>query len=120
MFELNSADLLNSTHKLIHAAKLIYWDQLHESLQTCYSTRGRHRTLIRLMVGLQLLKHHYNCSDELSVEELHENAYWQCYCSFKHFQGGKIINTTTLVKLRERIGVAGMKQIEAVLLNHWH
>jgi len=120
MFELNFADLLDSGHELMRAAELIDWDQLHETLRNYYSTRGRHGKPIRLMVGLHLLKHHYNCSDERVVEQLHENAYWQCFCGFEHFQRGQILEATTLVKFRERIGVDGMQQIEKALLNDWH
>lgn len=120
MFELDFTDLLDAGHDLLRAAKLIDWDQLHESLRSYYSNLGRHGKPIRLMVGLQLLKHHYNCSDERAVEELHENAYWQCFCGFEHFQRGQILEPTTLVKFREGIGVEGMKQIEAALLRDWH
>ena len=120
MFELNFADLLDPNHELMRAAELINWDQLHEALRFYYSTRGRRGKPIRLMVGLQLLKHHYNCSDERAVEELHENAYWQCFCGFEHFQRGQILEATTLVKFRERIGTDGMRQIEMALLNDWH
>ena len=120
MFELNFADLLDSGHELMRAKKLIDWDQTHETLRCYYSTRGRHGKPIRLMVGLHLLKHHYNCSDERAVEELHENAYWQSFCGFKCFQRGLIVEATTLVKFRDRIGVEGMQHIEAALLNHWH
>jgi IS5 family transposase len=120
MFELNFADLLDSSHQLMRAKKLIDWDQLHEALRSYYSTRGRHGKPIRLMVCLHLLKHHYNCSDERAVEELHENAYWQSFCGFKCFQRGLIVEATTLVKFRDRIGVEGMQHIESALLNHWH
>jgi IS5 family transposase len=104
----------------MRAAKLINWDQLHEALRIYYSTRGRHGKPIRLMVGLHLLKHHYNCSDERAVDELHENAYWQSFCGFKCFQRGLIVEATTLVKFRDRIGVEGMHKIEAALINDWH
>jgi IS5 family transposase len=120
MFELNFADLLDSGHELMRAKKLIDWDQLHEAMRSYYSTRGRHGKPIRLMVGLHLLKHHYNCSDERAVEELHENAYWQSFCGFKCFQRGQIVEATTLVKFRDRIGVEGMQLIESALLTHWH
>lgn len=120
MFELNFADLLDSSHELMRGKKIIDWDQLHEALRSYYSTRGRHGKPIRLMVGIHLLKHHYNCSDERAVEELHENAYWQSFCGFNCFQRGLIVEATTLVKFRDRIGVEGMQFIEKALLNHWH
>ena len=59
------------------------------------------------MVGIHILKHHYNCSDERVVEEIHETANWQCFCGFSCFQRGQILVDTTLVKFRDRIGVEG-------------
>lgn len=58
------------------AAGLIDCDELHEALRCYYSNCGRHGKPICLMVGIHLLKHHYNCSDKREVEEFHENAYW--------------------------------------------
>jgi len=119
MFELNFADLLDPNHELLRAAQLIDWDELHEALSVHYSLLGRRGKPIRLMVGIHILKHHYNCSDERAVEEIHENAYWQCFCGFKHFQRSQILEPTTLVKFRDRIGVEGLQRIEAVLLKTW-
>jgi IS5 family transposase len=119
MFELNFADLLDPSHQLLRAVRLIDWDALHEALPVHYSPLGRHGKPIRLMVGIHILKHHYNCSDERAVEEIHENAYWQCFCGFKHFQRGQIVDATTLVKFRDRIGIDGLQRIEAVLLKTW-
>jgi hypothetical protein len=38
--------------------------------------------------------------DERAVEMLHENAYWQCFCGFNTFQGGHILEASSLVKTR--------------------
>jgi IS5 family transposase len=120
MFELNFVDYLDPQHELLCAADLIEWDQLHHQMSDHYSTLGRRGKPIRLMVGLHILKHRYDCSDERAVEELHENAYWQCFCGFPCFQRGKILDPTSLVKFRNRIGIAGMQQIESVLIQGWH
>ncbi len=119
MFELRFVDHLNPEHELLRAARLIDWDRLHESLRSYYSPLGRSGKPIRLMVGLHILKHRYNCSDERAVEELHENAYWQCFCGFESFQTKMFLEATSLVKFRNRLGAEGMKQIEAVLLKTW-
>jgi len=119
MYETLFADVLNPDHELLRAAGIIDWDGLHEALSGYYSPLGRQGKSIRLMVGIHILKHRYNCSDERSVEMLHENAYWQCFCGFNSFQGGQILEASSLVKFRNRIGTEGMKQIEAVLLNAW-
>lgn len=119
MYELNFVDYLDPQHELLRAADLIEWDQLHHQMSDHYSTLGRRGKPIRLMVGLHILKHRYDCSDERAVEELHENAYWQSFCGFPYFQRGKIIDPTSLVKFRNRIGVDGMQQVESVLLQGW-
>ena len=113
MFETLFSDLLNPDHELLRAASLIHWDGLQETLDIYYSPLGRQGKSIRLMVGIHLLKHRHDCSDEQAVETLHENAYWQCFCGFNSFQRGQILDATTLVKFRNRIGTEGMKQIEA-------
>ena len=61
MFELRFADHLNPAHELLRAAQLIDWDSLHETLSKYYSPFGRSGKPIRLMVGLHILKHRYNC-----------------------------------------------------------
>lgn len=119
MFETLFSDVLNPDHELLRAARLIDWDGLHDTLCAYYSPLGRQGKPIRLMVGIHILKHRYDCSDERAVEMLHENAYWQCFCGFNAFQGGQILEASTLVKFRDRIGTEGMKQIEAVLLKAW-
>ncbi len=119
MYETLFADVLNPDHELLRAAGIIDWDGLHEVLSGYYSPLGRQGKSIRLMVGIHILKHRYDCSDERAVEMLHENAYWQCFCGFNSFQGGQILEASSLVKFRNRIGTEGMKQIEAVLLKAW-
>ena len=119
MYETLFSDVLNPEHELLRAARLIDWDSLHDVLCAYYSPLGRQGKPIRLMVGIHILKHRYDCSDERAVEMLHENTYWQCFCGFNSFQGGQILEASSLVKFRNRIGTQGMKQIEAVLLKAW-
>ncbi len=119
MFETLFSDVLNPEHELLRATRLIDWDGLHDALSIYYSPMGRQGKPIRLMVGIHILKHRYDCSDERAVEMLHENAYWQCFCGFNFFQGSQILEASSLVKFRNRIGTEGMKQIEALLLKAW-
>jgi len=119
MFETLFSDVLNPEHELLRAARLIDWDGLHDALSVYYSPLGRQGKSVRLMVGIHILKHRYDCSDERAVEMLHENAYWQCFCGFNTFQGGQFLEATSLVKFRNRIGTEGMRQIEALLLKAW-
>ncbi len=119
MFETLFSDVLNSEHELLRAARLIDWNSLHDALSMYYSPVVRQGKSIRLMDGIHILKYRYDCSDERAVEMLHENSYWQCFCGFNMFQGGQILEASSLVKFRNRIGTEGIKRIEAVLLKVW-
>jgi len=102
MFEIPLSEYLRAEHELMRAARLIDWEGLHDALSMYYSPLGRTGKPIRLMVGIHLLKHRYNCSDERSVEMLQENAYWQCFCGFETLQKEEILEATTLVNLLQR------------------
>jgi len=112
-------DILNPEHELLQATRLINWNGLEKVLRPFYSPLGRQSKPIRLMVGIHILKHRYNVSDEQAVENLHENAYWQCFCGYIAFQKGPLLEASSLVKFRNRIGLKGMEAIEAVLVEAW-
>jgi len=113
------SDILNPDHDLLQASRLIDWDGLEKALSPFYSPLGRSGKPIRLMVGIHILKHRYNTSDEQAVEMLHENAYWQCFCGFTTFQKGLLLEASSLVKFRNRIGQKGLEAIEAAILKAW-
>ena len=105
MFETLFADVLKADHELLRAARLIDWDGLDEALSVYYSPIGRHGKSIRLMVGIHILKHRYNCSDDRAVEMLHENAYWQCFCGLNTFQGGQGMTGLIHAKVHQNRGM---------------
>jgi transposase, IS5 family len=113
------SEILNPDHELLQAARVIDWDGLEKALRPFYSPLGRQGKPIRLMVGIHILKHRYNVSDEQAVESLQENAYWQCFCGYPSFQKGPLLEATSLVKFRNRIGPKGLEAIETVLLQAW-
>jgi IS5 family transposase len=95
-----------------------------DRLRKYYKRRGRRAKQVRLMVGLHLLKHRFNRSDETVVAGLHENIYWQAFCGV-HWPivtdpEGRIIPTvlveaSCLVKFRKRIGPEGVRELESIL-----
>jgi IS5 family transposase len=80
---------------------------------------GRMAKSIRMMVGLQILKHMYNLSDEQVVAGLQENIYYRYFCGLdgdlKTWASNKILDASTLTKFRQRIGVEGLRKIENVI-----
>ena len=88
-------------------------------LRTLPKDNGRKAKPIRLMVGLIVLKHIRNFSDESVVEQFSENAYYQYFCGMESFTIAKPCVPTELVEFRHRIGEAGMELIlkESIRVN---
>jgi IS5 family transposase len=119
MFREKFHQYLDPQHELMRAARLIPWEKIHDELRGYYSIRGRPPKFIRLMVGIHILKHRFNVSDERAVEHLHENNYWQAFCGFEEPSPRGILKASSMTKFRKRIGPKGMASIERIMLECW-
>ncbi|HEY9167879.1 MAG TPA: IS5 family transposase, partial [Lutibacter sp.] len=80
---------------------------------------GRPAKPIRLMVGLLILKHLRNISDESVVEQWTENLYYQYFCGQQEFSSKEPCEASELVHFRKRIGESGIELIlkESIRIN---
>jgi len=69
------------------------------------------------MVGLQLLKHTCNVSDEKVVATWVENPYWHHFCGEPYFRHDMPIDPSLMTGFRKRIGEAGCEFILGLTLN---
>jgi IS5 family transposase len=71
------------------------------------------------MVGLLILKHLRNVSDEGIVEQWSENVYYQYFCGMEEFNSEPPCASSELVHFRKRIGESGIELIfhESVRVN---
>jgi transposase, IS5 family len=110
---------LNHRHALYILANKINWKQFEEAFAKHYSDEGRPAKPIRLMVGLLMLKHIRNLSDESVVEQWSENAYYQYFSGEQVFANGAPCEATDLVHFRHRIAEEGVELIfkESIRIN---
>ena len=111
---------LNHQHPLYILARQIKWETFETAFSKHYSPNfGAPAKPIRLMVGLLLLKHIRNLSDESVVEQWAENAYYQYFCGEKVFASKEPCVATELVEFRKRIGEEGIELIfkESIRIN---
>jgi len=111
---------LNRKHPLYVLAKEITWKRFEEAFQKHYHEKlGRPGKPIRLMVGLIILKHIRNLSDESIVEQWSENTYYQYFCGMESFVAAEPCEASELVHFRNRIGKEGLELIfkESVKIN---
>lgn len=109
----NLLDQLNPKHPLLLLAKQLPWGFLEQEFSPLYANIGRPAKPIRLMVGLCLLKHMENLSDEAVVRNWVQNPYYQAFCGETEFQWQLPCDPTDLIYFRKRIGADGFEKILA-------
>lgn len=113
-------DTLDQKHPLFILAEKINWQQFEDAFSPLYcSDNGRPALPIRLMVGLLILKHLRNISDESVVEQYSENVYYQYLCGQSEFVSKVPCEASELVHFRNRIGEEGVELIlrESIRIN---
>lgn len=116
----NFEDTLNQKHPLFILANKIDWSVFETTFTPLYCVdNGRPAKPIRLMVGLLMLKHIRNISDESVVEQWSENCYYQYFCGEPIFVPGLPCEASELVHFRNRIGESGITLIlkESIRVN---
>ena len=109
----NLLEQLNPKHPLLQLAMVLPWNYFEGSFKPLYSPTGRRSKPVRLMVGLCILKHIENLSDEVLVERWVQNPYYQAFCGEVEFQWSLPCDPTDLVYFRKRIGREGFEKILA-------
>ena len=102
---------INLEHELCILSGQIDWDSIEREFSVYFSEIGRPSVPIRRMVGLLLLKHIYNLSDEAIVDRWIENPYWQYFSGEKVFQTQKPFDPTEFIHFRNRIGKEGAERL---------
>ena len=106
---------LNPKHEMMILSKMIPWNDLEEEFSDLYQSKrnagGQPPKPIRLMIGILLLQHLHNLSDEQVVRGWVENPYWQFFCGYDFLQWNFPINPSSLTRFRNRLGSGRMERI---------
>jgi IS5 family transposase len=104
LFRSRLEQMINMRHELVRLAGLIDWGFFDERFEPLYAENGRPGVPTRLMVGLHLLKHIHNLSDELVCERWIENPYFQFFCGETFFQHTLPVDRSSMTRWRQRTG----------------
>jgi len=113
-------DTLNQSHPIYILSNTVDWGLFEKEFSPLYCLdNGRPAKPIRLMVGLLILKHIRNISDESVVEQWSENLYYQYFCGEQEFISHEPCESSELVHFRKRIGESGIELIlkESIRIN---
>ena len=109
LFRARLSNIINPRHALVRLAQLIDWRMFETAFGPLYAEVGRPGLPTRLLVGLHLLKHISNLSDEAVCAGWVENPYYQHFCGLDYFQHELPIDRSSMTRWRERIGPGGME-----------
>ena len=108
------AEQLDPRQPLKKLAEKLPWEEFEKAFGEHYSATGRPAKPVRLMVGLLLLKHLENLSDESVVDRWVRDPYYQYFCGMEEFQWELPCDPSDLVYFRRRIGEEGVSLIFTV------
>ena len=111
IFETPIKNFINLGHELCELSRRIDWESIEKDFAEYYSEIGRPSVPVRRMVGMLLLKHIYNLSDESVVDRWIENPYWQYFTGEVVFQTKKPFDPTDFIYFRDRIGKTGAEKL---------
>jgi len=114
-------DTIDPKHKLVKLTSKMDWEKIYDSLAPYYSTVGRQALPIQLMVGLHLLKHMNDMSDEQCSDRVRGDIYWMYFCGVdtEDLKGKyKHLDSSSMTKFRNRIGGKGFSEIEKIIQSY--
>ncbi len=109
----NLLDQLNPKHPLLLLARQIDWSYFDAEFAPLYSHLGKLSKPIRLMVGLSILKHLEDLSDEVLIQRWIQNPYYQSFTGEIEFQWQLPCDPSDLTYFRKRIGKEGFEKVLA-------
>jgi IS5 family transposase len=106
------ATFLDPNDRLRKLAGIIPWNVLIADVSVHYvPAKGRPSLPLRLLIGLVILKHTYDVSDEKLVETWRQNPYWQFFCGEPVMRWSLPCDPSELTRFRKRIGTEGCERI---------
>lgn len=106
------SSFLDPKHALSQLSDSIPWACLESDLDRSFSYGpGQPPLPIRLIIGLLIISHMYNISDEQVVLRWVENPYWQYLCGYDYFQIKAPCHPSSLTRWQQRLGQEWLNKI---------
>ncbi len=86
LFRSRLENIIDLRHELVRLGERIEWAFFDQAYEAFYSEQGRPGIPTRLMVGLHILKHMCDLSDEGVCERGVYDPYFQHFCGEEYFQ----------------------------------
>lgn len=111
LFRSRLENIIDLRHELVRLAAAIDWGFFDDAYDAFYSEEGRPGIATRMMVGLHILKHMFDLSDEEVCERWVYDPYFQYFCGEEYFQHALPIDRSSMTRWRDRIGPEGLEKV---------
>ena len=111
LFRSRLENIIDMRHPLLKLSEKVDWVKLSKHFEEYYAKEGRPGLPIRLICGLQLLKHMEGLSDEEICRKCEENPYYQYFCGEEYFQHRFPCESSSFTHFRKRVGDEALKAL---------
>ena len=111
LFRSRLENIIDMGHQLVRLGAAIDWAFFDDAYDAFYSEEGRPGIPTRMMVGVHILKHMFDLSDEGVCERWVYDPYFQYFCGEEYFQFELSIERSSMTRWRDRIGPQGLEKV---------
>ena len=103
LFRARLENIIDLRHPLVRLARETQWAFFEAAIEPLYAEDGRPGVPVRFMVGLHILKHTFNLSDEKVCAQWVENPYFQYFTGEEYFRHEFPHERSVMSRWRERV-----------------
>lgn len=109
---------LSANNRWVRMEALVPWDEMAKVFFNSMSaSQGRPSVDLRIVLGVLMVKHIEDLSDERTIEYVQENIYAQFFVGLSSFQTEPVFVPHLLVTIRKRLSEAGARQLNDLLIS---
>jgi IS5 family transposase len=111
LFRSRLENIIDLKHPLVRLAHETDWRFYEAAIEPLYAEHGRPGVPVRFMVGLHILKHTFNLSDEEVCERWVENPYYQYFTGEEYFRHELPHDRSSMTRWRGRVSEAELARL---------
>jgi IS5 family transposase len=111
LFRMRLDNIIDLRHPLVRLAHETDWAFFEAAIEPLYAEHGRPGVPVRFMVGLHILKHTFDLSDEEVCDRWVENPYYQYFTGEEYFRHDLPHDRSTMTRWRGRVSEAELARL---------